>query len=355
LCDQINQKLIGGVLGDSDWRWIFWINVPIGGVAWLASLLWVHDAPLPKPVVAPTPSHANGANGQIEGAPHVTTSKWAHFRHKMIGFDGIGVFTSAVCLLFFVMCMTTLVLPDKSLAATGALVGMSLACILCGLFFIAWQWKGAKLPIMPLSIYNDRTFSVAIFTSICMGFARGNITNLLIFFLQGPYGKDPLEAGVLMIPLGAGIMVGGIVSGKLTDVIGVRGLSIIGCTIATACIIGLGFVTRDTAYGSIAACITIMGLGFGLFNSPNAFAGFITVKPLQRGVASGIRMMSSMVSAMIAIIMVFVYILKALSLDQLLDLFVYATPLPPDGLGPFMDAVQDICWMYVFHTTRHHC
>src|SRR5262249_16377427 len=62
-------------------------------------------------------------------------------------------------------------------------------------------------PMLNLHLFQDRLFSLANLSNILNGVARGAVLFLLIFFLQGPYGRDPLMAGIMMAPFGLAFMV----------------------------------------------------------------------------------------------------------------------------------------------------
>jgi len=123
------------------------------------------------------------------------------------------------------------------------------------------------------------------------GLARGAVLFVLIFFLQGPYGKDPLVAGLLMTPFGAAFMLVGPVSGYLSDHVGARGLATLGLGVSAVGLLGLATIGVATPYWQIAVFMVLMGGGSGLFSSPNTNALMSAVPQHQRGSASGIYTM----------------------------------------------------------------
>src|SRR5437763_6204162 len=90
-----------------------------------------------------------------------------------------------------------------------------------------------KVPLIQLRFFRNRLFALANLSGLLNGIARGAVLFLMIFFLQGPYGKDPLTAGLMLIPFGAAFMVIGPISGRISDYIGSRILASIGLGIST--------------------------------------------------------------------------------------------------------------------------
>src|SRR5207253_10956009 len=96
-----------------------------------------------------------------------------------------------------------------------------------------------KEPMVQLRLFSDRLFALANLSGLLNGISRGAVLFLLIFFLQGPYGKDPLTAGLLLTPFGAGFMLIGPLSGRLSDRVGSRLLAPIGLGISSLGLLGL--------------------------------------------------------------------------------------------------------------------
>jgi MFS family permease len=119
------------------------------------------------------------------------------------------------------------------------------------------------------------------------GLARGAVLFVLIFFLQGPYGLDPLMAGIMMAPFGAAFMLVGPLSGHLSDKYGSRELATAGLLISALALLGLSTVVSTTPYWLLALYQALMGGGSGLFASPNTNAIMSSVVPEKRGTAAG--------------------------------------------------------------------
>jgi MFS family permease len=127
-------------------------------------------------------------------------------------------------------------------------------------------------PVVRLRLFRDRLFALANLSNLLNGIARGAVLFLLIFFLQGRYGKDPLTAGLLLAPYGAALLVIAPFSGLLSDRIGSRLLAPMGLGIAALGLLGLTTIGPSTPYWMLAAFMALVGGGSGFFVSPNTNA-----------------------------------------------------------------------------------
>src|SRR5437868_9157626 len=115
-------------------------------------------------------------------------------------------------------------------------------------------------------LFQSRRFALANLSNLLNGIARGAVLFLLIFFLQGPYGKDPLTAGLMMAPFGLAFMLIGPLSGYLSDHHGARGLGTVGLLVSAVGLLGLSTVTDQSPFWRIALWMAVMGGGSGFFN-----------------------------------------------------------------------------------------
>ena len=153
------------------------------------------------------------------------------------------------------------------------------------LLFFAVEVR-APQPMLDLRLFRHRLFSFASLANALNGLARGAVLFVLIFFLQGPYGKDPLQAGIMMAPFGAAFMLVGPFSGYLSDKHGSRGLATAGLLVSAVGLFGLSRIGASTPYWLIALFMVLMGGGSGLFSSPNTNTIMSSVAaraPRQRG------------------------------------------------------------------------
>ena len=127
--------------------------------------------------------------------------------------------------------------------------------------------------------------------------ARGGVLIMLSVLLQGiwlplhgiSYTDTPFWAGVYLLPLSAGFVTMGPISGTLSDKYGARGLASLGMAITCATFLGLAFLPYNFIYFEFAVLIYVQGIGMGMFASPNIASIMNSVPPENRGAASGMR------------------------------------------------------------------
>ena len=109
--------------------------------------------------------------------------------------------------------------------------------------------------MLDFGLFRDRLFAYASAARFLNSLARGAVLFVLIFFLQGPYGLNPLSAGIMMAPFGAAFMLVGPVSGYLSDKYGSRGLATSGLLVSAIGLLGLATVVGATPYWQIGVSV----------------------------------------------------------------------------------------------------
>ncbi|MBV9322578.1 MAG: MFS transporter [Chloroflexi bacterium] len=278
--------VVGGLLTAISWRWVFLINVPIGifGTLWG---MWR----LREPVRLP-----------------------AHQR-----FDWLGSLTFVVGLGSLLMGLSLVAFPMLPSAVVNA---MFVVAVIGLVAFLIVEFRTPE-PMLDLRLFGDRLFGFASLAAGLNGLARGAVLFVLIFFLQGPYGQDPLHAGLMMTPFGAAFLLVGPLSGYLSDHYGSRTLATAGLLVSALGLFGLSTVVTATPYWELAAFMVLMGGGSGLFTSPNVNALMSTVPPRQRGTASGINTMVGNTGQMLSVAIAFPLVLSQIPEDVMFRVFLY--------------------------------
>jgi len=297
--------IIGGLLTEWSWRWVFLFNVPfaIFGALWG---IWR----LREPV-------------RLAGHQHID---WFGSAALTIGLTGVLL---ALSLFAFPMFGQT---ANMVILAVGVV-----SLVLFGLIE-----PRIKEPIVQLRLFRDRLFALANLSGLLNGVARGAVLFLLIFFLQGPYGQDPLAAGLLLIPFGAAFMVIGPLSGRLSDRVGSRVLAPLGLGISSLALLGLSTIGPSTPYWMLAVFMVLMGGGSGLFVSPNTNAIMSSVTPQTRGAAAGILAMLNNTGSMLSIAIVFPLALSKVPMAAMMQVFIYGGGMSqfPAALALFLRGVH---------------
>ncbi|HVB75409.1 MAG TPA: MFS transporter [Ktedonobacteraceae bacterium] len=289
--------IVGGLLTELSWRWVFLFNVPLGifGAIWG---IWRLREP-------------------------VRPSK----RQKMDWFGAIFLTLGLAGLLLGLSLQAFPILPAST---TTAILITGIAALV---LFIAIEPR-IKVPLVQLRLFRSRLFALANLSGLLNGIARGAVLFLLIFFLQGPYGKDPLTAGLMLIPFGAAFMLIGPISGRLSDRIGSRILAPIGLSISALALFALTTIDQNTPYWVIAIFMAFMGGGSGFFISPNTNAIMSSVEPHTRGAAAGILNMLNNTGQMLSIAIVFPLALSKLPFGAVQQVFITG-----GGMGSFASVV----------------
>jgi MFS family permease len=257
--------LLGGLLSAWDWRAVFWINLPFG----LFGTVWAYKS---------LREIASTRKARIDWLGNIAFAAGAGVLLTSITF-GIRPYHSD---------------PtgwSNPLVFGGLILGVSLLALFC---FIETRVKD---PMFRLSLFRIRAFAAGNIASLLGAIARGGLQFMLVIWLAGIWlplhGYDftvtPLWAGIYMLPLTAGFLIAGPISGTLSDRYGARPFSTSGLLVAACCFTGLMLLPVDFPYWAFALLIFGNGIGSGLFASPNTAAIMSSVPAHHRGAASGMR------------------------------------------------------------------
>ena len=297
--------VVGGLLTSFSWRWIFLVNVPLGIFGTIWGILRLRE-----PVKLPTKQ----------------------------SFDWPGSISFTLGLGSLLAGLSMLAFPALPMPAVYGLFVFA-AIALITFFFVETH---TAQPMLDLRLFRDRLFAFAAFAGALNGVARGAVLFVLIFFLQGPYGQDPLTAGIMMAPFGAAFMLVGPISGYFSDRYGSRVLSTAGLLTSAVALLALSTVTSTTPYPLIAVYMALMGGGSGLFGSPNTNAIMSSVPSYQRGMAAGVNAMLGNTGQMLSIAIAFPLVLSRIPQDLMMKVFLNGGGMGgnPTALTAFQQGLQ---------------
>jgi EmrB/QacA subfamily drug resistance transporter len=301
--------VLGGALVAISWHWVFWFNVPLA----LAGGLW-------------------GAYVLRELARQDTTR----------GFDVLGT-------LVFVVGLTGLVYGisrggisgwDDSLVI-GSLIA---AAVLLPLF--VWIEHRGSAPMLDLSIFGNRLFAAATGAAFINGLSRFALMFIFVFYYQGAQGDDPITAGIKLAPMAIGMLVSSPLAGVWADRHGSRTLAAAGMLVTA---LGLALMTTlqaDSPYWQGGLWLLLVGVGSGMFNSPNTAAMMGTVPVERRGIAAGARTMLQNTGAVISIAFVLAIVTNSIPKEVLFAIFSgLATGLSSAQLDPIIHNMHEALWV----------
>jgi EmrB/QacA subfamily drug resistance transporter len=220
--------LLGGFFTDGPgWRWIFWLNIPIGIAA-----LFITSRALTIPLVR---------------------------REHRIDYLGAAVIVGAVSSL--------LLYTSWAGPAYGWTDALSLALLIGGLLlavaFVLVELR-AKEPIIPMRLFRGKVFRWSVLFAAIMGMAMFGGIIYLPFYLQVVKGYSPTQSGLALLPMVVGIFLTSIGSGQLVTRTGrYRIYPIIGAAITALSLVMLTRLTVGTSYASFSLSIFLLGAGLG--------------------------------------------------------------------------------------------
>ncbi len=300
--------VLGGALVAISWPWVFWFNVPLGlaGSAWAALVL-----------------HERGGRSEDRS------------------FDVLGTLT-------FLVGLTGLVLGISKGGISGwdeplVLGGLIAAAVLLPLFIVIE--RHVKSPMLDLSIFSNRLFSAAAAAAFINGLARFALMFVFVFYFQGVQGDSPILAGIKLAPLALGMLISSPLAGIWADRRGSRGMAVMGMLVTAA---GLALMTtlgRDSSYVASGAYLFIVGVGSGMFNSPNTAAMMGTVAAKRRGIAAGARVLVQNTGAVISIAFVIAVVTSSVPKTVLFKVFSgLANHISNAELTPFISNMHTALW-----------
>jgi EmrB/QacA subfamily drug resistance transporter len=277
--------LLGGLLTEKlGWRAVFYVNVPIGVIGTIWAALQIRDK-------------AELAKGQR--------------------FDLAG--SLLFCAGLFLLLLGLSFGGMSGWLDPAILVELCLGAALLACFVIVE--RRAEQPLFDLELFRSRLLSFAFLSTFLNGVARGALTFLLIFYLQGIRAMDPLTAGIYLVPFALAMMVASPLSGALADKHGSRFLSTLGLAVSAVGLMGFLWLRADTSLAEVVLWQAIMGFGSGLFNSPNTNTIMGAVPADRRGIAAGTRMMMNNAGSVVSIAMTFAVISSGISSEAMSALF----------------------------------
>jgi EmrB/QacA subfamily drug resistance transporter len=238
------------ILGIPGWRWIFYINIPIAAAALIVVTRVLH-------------------------------AQQQRRKHRI---DWPGA-------LALITCLVPLLIVAEQGSSWGWGSGRALACYLIGavglVAFLFVERRYGDEALLPLRLFQGRTFSVAVATSFLIGMAMFGGILLLPLYLQVVKGASPTRAGLEILPLVLGMMVGSIVAGQTITRTGrYKFFPVIGGALIIVAMVLFSQLTADTSLPRVFLPMVLMGLGLGGSMQPMVTAAQNAASPREIGVAT---------------------------------------------------------------------
>jgi MFS family permease len=205
--------------------------------------------------------------------------------------------------------------------------------------------RGQRAPMLDLSIFSSRLFSAATAAAFINGLSRFALMFLFVFYFQGVKGDDPIVAGIKLAPMAVGMLIASPLAGIWADRRGSRTLAAMGMVVSAIALAGMTMLDVHTGYWISTLWLFIVGVGSGMFNSPNTAAMMGTVPAHRRGIAAGARMMLQNTGAVLSIAFVLAIVTSSVPRDVLFKIFSgVTTGLSADQLAPFVSNMHTALW-----------
>jgi len=249
----------------------------------------------------------------------------------------------------FVLGLTGLVYGLSRGGLTGwadpAVVGSLLASAVLLPLFVLIEHRG-RAPMLDLDLFRNRLFSAATAAAFINGLSRFALLFVFVFYFQGAQGEDPITAGIMLAPMAIGMLVASPLAGIWADRHGSRMLAALGMLVSAVALALMTTLRADSPYWESGLWLLLVGVGSGMFNSPNTAAMMGAVPTRRRGIAAGVRTMLQNTGAVISIAFVMAIITASLPTSVLFSIFSGVTSgLDPAQLTPFVDNMHTALWV----------
>jgi DHA2 family multidrug resistance protein len=246
--------VVGGWLTENySWRWVFYINLPVGIVAILMTRLFVFDPP--------------------------------YLRRESQGIDywGMGLLVVGIGALQFVLDKG----QQEDWFESNLIAMLALLSVVALVALVVYELTTPH-PIVDLRLFKDRTYSVGVFLMTVLGFALYGSLVLLPIMLQTLFGYSSLAAGEAMAPRGVGSLFMMPLVGVLTAYVDPRKLLALGLVIGGWTMIWLGNVNLAAGYWDFVWPQVLQGVGLSLLFVPLTTVSMATIAPERMGYATSL-------------------------------------------------------------------
>ena len=300
----------GAIVTYINWRWIFFVNVPIGIAALIATFAIIPD-------IRPGRRH---------------------------GWDFMGVFLSTAGL--FAVVFGLIEGQRYNWGEIGS-YGITIPEVIIGgvvllVVFIFWERFQAE-PLMPLSLFRDRNFAVANWIAAAISFGMLSLFLPLVIYLQSVRGFTALVAGLTFAPMSLMSMVVAPFAGRFADKVGGKYILVTGISLFT---VGFGLVTLvagpDSTFITFLGPAIIAGAGMGLTFAPMTTVAMRNISPQMAGAASGILNTTRQLGAAIGSAVVGALLQNRLAVTLHDQAVSHASALPASFRDQFIKAFSSV-------------
>jgi MFS family permease len=261
----------GAIVGSISWRWIFFVNLPVGALALaLAARL------LP--------------GGARRG-------------HSRLDVLGLALLSGGTAIFIYGLAEVGRRGTLTALAPLAPLIGGAGLVVA----FVAYALR-TEAPLLDVRLFARRGFGSAAAVNLVLGVALFGVALLLPLYFQIVRGQDALSTGLLLIPQGAGAAVAIAIAGALTERVGARRVVPVGVGLALAGTLAYTQLDAHTSYAYLSVALALIGAGLGATITPSMAAAFQDLAPEHMGQATSAinvvqRIAGAVGSALLAVVL----------------------------------------------------
>ena len=266
LAGSIVGLVLGGILAIINWRLVFLVSVPVGVVGTVWSYLKLKE------------------RGTIR-------------KNQKLDIWGNLAFGGGLTLILAGVIYGLIPYGNSAMGWGNPWVIASLVAGTGLLIAFPFIERHVADPMFKLELFKIRAFSAGNLASLFSSMSRGGVMIMIVILLQGiwlplhgyNFASTPFWCGIFMIPMSIGFVLTGPISGWLSDLHGARLLATLGMVISAAAFVGFALLPVNFTYLPFAVILFVIGIGGGIFASPNMASIMNSVPAEHRGAASGMR------------------------------------------------------------------
>jgi EmrB/QacA subfamily drug resistance transporter len=303
----VTGPTLGGfIVTDLSWRWIFYVNLPIGLLSLTAAFLVIPD-------IRPGRRHS---------------------------LDPVGVVLASVGLLGIVFGLIEGQHFDWGVVwgflTILEIIGVGLVIIIG---FMVWEWF-QKEPLVPLSLFRDRNYSLMNATSALMSFGMFGLILPFTIYLQSVLGLSALNAGLTMAPMALVSMFVAPITGRLADRIGGKFILMVGLTLFA---LAMGLLTRiaspESTWSVFLLPLILAGVAQGSIFAPQSSIAMRHITPRMAGAASGVLNTTRQLGSVIGSAAIGALLQNQLASGLRSEAVTYAAQVPSQFQERFIGAI----------------
>src|SRR5487761_729802 len=300
----------GAIVTYVNWRWIFFVNVPIGIAALVATFIIVPD-------LRPGRRHGWDVLGIFLATAGLFGVVFGLIEGERFNWGQIGSYVITI--------------PE--------VIGLGVVLLV---LFVIWERFQAE-PLVPLSLFEERNFAVANWIGASVAFGMMSLFLPIVIYLQSVRGFSALVAGLTLAPMSLTSMFVAPIAGRMADRIGGKYILLVGVFLFA---IGFGTLTfvagPDSTWINFLAPAIVAGAGMGMTFAPMTTVAMRNISPRMAGAASGVLNTTRQVGAAIGSAVVGALLQNRLAITLHDQAVSHASALPPAYRAQFVQAFSSV-------------